>query len=212
MAIKFGNVKGAAKKGIDNLYKFKDGENIIRLVGDVLPRYVYWVKGTDNKDIPFECLAFSREAEKFTNEEEDVVREFFPDLKCSWSYAAQVINVQEQKLEVINLKKKLFQQIISLSEDLGDPTDPENGWDVNFKKEKTGPLAFNVEYTINQLRCKKRPLNEAERALLAEMKPMEEIFPRPTPEAQRKLLEKITSGTTEEGPVPTVEATDDLPQ
>lgn len=212
MAIKFGNVKGAAKKGIENLYKIKDGENVIRLVGEVLPRYVYWIKGTDNKDIPLECLAFSRDAEKFTNEEEDCVREFYPDLKCSWSYAAQVLDISTGKLEVINLKKKLFQQIIALAEDLGDPTDVETGWDIYFKKEKTGPLAFNVEYTLLQRRCKNRALTEDERAVLAGMKPMDEIFPRPTAEAQRKLLEKIAAG--EEAPETSAgpQMTDDIPQ
>jgi hypothetical protein len=212
MAIKFGEVKGSAKKGIDNLYKFKDGENIFRLVGDVLPRYVYWIKGTGGKDIPFECLSFSREAEKFTNEETDYVREFYPDLKCSWSYVAQAIDPTEKKLVVVNLKKKLFQQILTLAEDLGDPTDLESGWDINFKKEKTGPLAFNVEYTLNQIRCKKRPISAEERELLNSMKSLEEILPRPTPEAQKKLLEKIASGEdveTEAKPVAT--ATDDLP-
>ena len=188
MAVKFDNVKGSAKKGIDNLYKFKDGENVFRLVGEILPRYVYWVKGTGEKDIPFECLAFSREEEKFTNSEKDWVREYYPKLNCSWSYVAQAIDPNESKLVVVNLKKKLFQQIISLAEDLGDPTDPDAGWDVVFKKEKTGPLAFNVEYTLNQIRSKKRSLTEEERKLIAEMRPLEEILQRATPEMQNSLL------------------------
>ena len=118
MAITFKNVKGSAKKGIDNLYKFKDGENIIRLVGEVLPRYVYWVKGTGGKDIPFECLSFDRDAEKFTNIEKDYVRDYFPELKCSWSYVVQAIDPAEKKIVVVNLKKKLFQQILATAEDL----------------------------------------------------------------------------------------------
>jgi hypothetical protein len=216
MAVKFGDVKGSAKKGIDNLYKFVDGTNEFRLVGDVLPRYVYWIKGTGGKDIPFECLAFSREAEKFTNEEQDYVREFYPELKCSWSYVAHAIATVDgdKKIVVVNLKKKLFQQIITLAEDLGDPTDVDTGWDIVFKKEKTGPLAFNVEYTLQQMKCKKRPLTEGEKALLADMKTLEEVLPRPTPEAQKALLEKIASGDDiggeEAKATPT--ATDDLPQ
>jgi hypothetical protein len=124
---------------------------------------------------------------------------------------AQAIDTLEKKLVVVNLKKKLFQQILTLAEDLGDPTDINDGWDINFKKEKTGPLPFNVEYTLNQIRCKKRPLTEDEKQLLTEMKPLEEILPRPTAEAQRKLLEKLSTGDDVES-TNTVESTDDLPQ
>ena len=214
MAVKFGDVKGSAKKGIDNLYKFVDGINEFRLVGDVLPRYVYWIKGTGGKDIPFECLSFNREAEKFTNVEKDWVKEYHPEQKCSWSYVAQAFaNVDGvRKLVVVNLKKKLFQQIISLAEDLGDPTNPENGWTVVFKKEKTGPLPFNVEYSLQQLKCKKSPLSAEENEMLKEMKSLEEILPRPTPDAQKALLDKIASGEdVEAAPAQTATATDDLP-
>jgi len=213
MAVKFGDVKGSAKKGIDNLYKFVDGINEFRLVGDVLPRYVYWIKGTGGKDIPFECLSFNREAEKFTNVEKDWVREYHPEQKCSWSYVAQAFATVEgvRKLVVVNLKKKLFQQIISLAEDLGDPTDPESGWTVVFKKEKTGPLPFNVEYSLQQLKCKKTPLSDEEKELLKEMKSLEEILPRPTPDAQKALLDKIASGEDVETAPQAATATDDLP-
>jgi hypothetical protein len=214
MAVKFGDVKGSAKKGIDNLYKFVDGTNEFRLVGDVLPRYVYWIKGTGGKDIPFECLSFNREAEKFTNVEKDWVKEYHPEQKCSWSYVAQAFATVDgvRKLVVVNLKKKLFQQIISLAEDLGDPTDPDSGWTIVFKKEKTGPLAFNVEYSLQQLKCKKSPLSAEEKEMLKEMKSLEEILPRPTPDAQKALLDKIASGEDVEASAPqAATATDDLP-
>jgi hypothetical protein len=61
MALKFGETKGKAVKKSVESYEYKDGENLVRLVGGVLPRYVYWLKGTNNKDIPLEFLAFDRE-------------------------------------------------------------------------------------------------------------------------------------------------------
>ena len=64
MALKFNDTKGSAIKGVESL-TYKDGENVIRILGDVLPRYVYWIKGKNNKDIPLECLSFDREQEKF---------------------------------------------------------------------------------------------------------------------------------------------------
>ena len=67
-----------------------------------------------------ECLSFDRNTEKFNNLEKDWVREYYPDLKCGWSYATQCID--NGKVKVVNLKKKLWEQIITAAEDLGDPT------------------------------------------------------------------------------------------
>lgn len=215
MGMKFTDMHGSAKKGIDNQYKFKDGDNILRLVGDILPRYVYWLKGENNKDIPLECLAFDRVQEKFINAEKDWVREYFPELKCSWSYVSQAIDPAEGKIVLVNHKKKLFQSIKTTAEDLGDPTDFVTGWDVCFKKQKTGPLPFNVEYTLQPLRCKKRPLTPEELELVADLKPIEEIVPRPTADQQKAFLERIKSGGTaqaETADPAAVDSVDDLPQ
>lgn len=198
MALAFGNTKGKAIKNSHEAYTYKDGENTVRLVGGILPRYVYWVKGTNNKDIPIECLAFSREKEKFDNLEVDYVQSYFPDKKCSWSYSINCIDPTDGKVKVLNLKKKLFEQIMSAAEDLGDPTQEDTGWDIVFKRAKTGPLAFNVEYTLSVLRCKKRALTEAERAAVAAAIDIDAKFIRPTAEEVKALCEKIQSGNTDD--------------
>lgn len=214
MAIKFGEVAGKAKKGA-NQYTFKDGENVIRLFGDVLPRYVYWVKGKNGKDIPVECLSFDRNKEKFTNMEKDWVRDYFPELKCSWAYVVQGFDVNEKKAVVVNLKKKLFEQIMNAASDgLGDPTDLDTGWDVVFKKQKTGALAFNVEYTLSVLKCKNRALSDEERELIESATNIDELVPRLSPDDQKKFLEENVLGestnSTEDVP-PELEDVDDLP-
>ena len=56
-----------------------------------------------------------------------------------------------------------MEQILVAAEDLGDPTDPEAGWDVHFKRVKTGPLAYNVEYQLQALKCKPRALDVEEK-------------------------------------------------
>jgi hypothetical protein len=198
MALSFKNTKGKAQSNKVEAYEYKDGENTVRLVGGVLPRYIYWLKGTNNKDIPVECLAFSREKEKFDNVEKDHVNEYFPDAKCSWSYSVNVIDPKQNKVVALNLKKKLFEQIVSAAEDLGDPTDYDTGWDVVFKRQKTGPLPFNVEYTLQVLRCKPRSLTDEERAMAEAAKPIDEKFVRPNEAEVKALLEKITSNTDEE--------------
>ena len=200
MALSFKQTKGKAQSNKVESYEYKDGENTVRLVGGVLPRYIYWLKGTNNKDIPVECLAFSREKEKFDNVEKDAVPEFFPDAKCSWSYSVNCIDPKSGKVVALNLKKKLFEQIVTAAEDLGDPTDYDTGWDVVFKRVKTGPLAFNVEYTLQVLRCKPRALTPEERAMADAAKSIDEKFPRPTEAEVRALLEKITTNQeTDEG-------------
>lgn len=197
MAIAFSNTKGSAIKGAE-AYKYKDDENTVRLVGGILPRYVYWLKGSNGKDIPAECLAFNREKEKFDNKEVDYVPAFFPDKKCQWAYAINCIDPSDGKVKVLNLKKKLLQQIMDAAESLGDPTDPDTGWDVVFKKKKTGPLAFNVEYTLNVFKCKPRPLSQDERAAVEAAEPIDVKVPRPTPEEIKELLTKIQNGDDDE--------------
>ena len=189
MAIQFNQHKGAAQKSSITSFQYTDGDNSFRLVGDILARYVYWVKGENDKNIPLECLSFDRNNESFNNKEKDWVREYYPDLKCGWSYATQCID--NGQVKVVNLKKKLWEQIITAAEDLGDPTDPETGWDVQFKRVKTGPLPYNVEYQLQALKCKNRELNESEMALIADLKSMDEVMPRPTPDAQKELLDHI---------------------
>jgi hypothetical protein len=196
MALAFSATKGKAVKNSHESYTYKDGENTVRIVGGILPRYVYWLKGSNNKDIPVECLAFDREKEKFTNAEVDHVPAFFPDKKCSWSYSVNAL--VDGKVVVLNLKKKLFEQICSAAEDLGDPTDTKDGWDVVFKRQKTGPLPFNVEYTLSVLRCKKRALSEAELTAVAEAITIDAKFIRATPEEVKTTLERITAGAEEE--------------
>jgi hypothetical protein len=198
MALSFKQTKGKAASNKVESYEYKDGENSVRLIGGVLPRYIYWLKGTNNKDIPVECLAFSREKEKFDNLEKDYVPDYFPDLRCSWSYSINCIDPKDGKVKALNLKKKLFEQIVTAAEDLGDPTDYDTGWDVVFKRQKNGPLPFNVEYTLQVLRCKPRALSDQERALADNAQNIDEKFPRPTADEVKALLEKITTQDDED--------------
>ena len=54
MAIQFNQHKGAAQKSSITSFQYKDGDNSFRLVGDILARYVYWIKGENDKNIPLE--------------------------------------------------------------------------------------------------------------------------------------------------------------
>lgn len=196
MALSFNKSKGSAQKSSISSYTYVDGDNSIRLVGDILARYVYWVTGENDKNIPLECLSFDRNEERFNNKEKDWVREYYPDLKCGWSYVMQGLHNGEVK--IVNLKKKLWEQILTAAEDLGDPTDPETGWDVKFKRVKTGPLPYNVEYQLQVLKCKPRALDDDELALVEALKSMDDVMPRPTPDAQKELLDRVRQADTNE--------------
>lgn len=211
--VAFNKTAGGAQKSELRQYQYKMGENSLRLVGEILPRYVYWVTGENGKNIPMECLSFDREKEAFLNEEKDWVRDFYPDLKCGWAYVMQAIDLETGEIKVLNLKKKLLSQIVDLmNEGLGDPTDIEEGWDVYFSREKTGPQVFNVEYTLKPLKCQKgkRPLTDEERELVANMKPIGELLPRPTPDAQNELLKRLTEASPEENTDPDLEEEFDI--
>lgn len=210
MAVAFGKSKGKAASGADH-FKFEDGSNTFRLVGGVLPRYMYWAKTADNKPVPIECLHFNRDTETFDRKEKDWYSELFPyklDASgnpmlgktgepeknfCSWSYSMLCLT-KDGEVKVMGLKKKMFAQIQALAKKLGDPTDLDTGWWVTVEKAKTGPLAYNVEYTVDQLTSSegKRPLTDDEKAAVAEAKSIDALFPRPTPDAQHKFIrEKI---------------------
>jgi hypothetical protein len=191
MALSFNKQTGGAQKSSINTFTYKDGDNKMRIVGDILARYVYWIEGENGKNIPLECLSFDRNAEKFNNAEKDWVREYFPDLKCGWSYAVQVIDPTDGKVKVANLKKKLWEQVITAAEDLGDPTDQSTGWDICFKRVKTGPLPYNVEYQLQALKCKPRALTADELTSISDLKSMDDVMSRPTPDAQKELLDRL---------------------
>ena len=197
MALKFAELEGKAKKSSINQFQYVDGDNVVRMVGDILPRYVYWIKGENAKNIPMECLSFNRSTETFDNKEKDWVKTYHPEMKCGWSYAIQCIDPKDGQVKLLNLKKKLLEQVMLAAEDLGDPTDTETGWDLHFNRKKTGPMAFNVEYQLQVLRCKVRALSEDEKASIAELKSMDEVLPRPSPDAQKELLDRVRAGANE---------------
>ena len=197
MAISFNKQKGSAQKSSMDSLRFTDGDNKMRITGDILARYVYWVQGENGKNIPMECLSFNRDEERFDNKEKDWVQVYYPELKCGWSYATQA--VVDGKVKVVNLKKKLWEQIITAAEDLGDPTDPETGWDICFKRVKTGPMNYNVEYQLQALKCKPRPLTDTERGAVKDLRSMDEVMPRPTAEAQKEFLDRLRDKAASEG-------------
>lgn len=214
MAKGFTDVKGQYQKG-GEYYKWKDGEQALRLVGDIVCRYVYWKKTPDGKNLAFECLGFDRDQEKFTNLEKDWFQAMFPDQKCSWAYVARAIHPDDKsKTILVPLKKKLYQQIQEVAADLGDPTDVITGWDCIVVRTITGSHAFNVEYTLKQLKCKTRELDDVEKGAVEAMPDIDSLVPRQTADEQRAQIDQVffSAGSDTEVDTEAREHFDDVPQ
>lgn len=198
MSLGFNDTNGEAKSSKINYFKFEDGDNIFRLVGGVLPRYVYWNPTPKGVSIALECLGFTRETETFDNKEKDWFNHYFPDIKCKWSYVVQAFN-EKGELVVVSLRKKMFEAIKQNAvKHWGDPTDPDKGMKIVVVKTKTGPKAFNVDYTIDVLGCKVQPLTDEQKELLEESPSIDELFPRQTPAEQKANIERIWFSAEEE--------------
>lgn len=200
--VTFDNLQGQAQKSEVTYMKLADGDNTFRIVGNILPGYFYWIKGQNGKDLPFECLQFDREAERFNQSLPDPVKELGLEdgqgkpIRCGWAYRCQVINKATGKLEVLSLKKGMLQDIITYSKKKGiNPTDFENGVWLTVTREKTGPKAFNVKYTVDPF-CfaNPEPLTDEEKESVEKMKPINDLFPRETAEEQRARLDKHLNG------------------
>lgn len=210
MSIKFTDLQGKAKKAGPERFKPVNGVNKVRIFGSVIPRYKYWLKTRDNTAVPMDCLGFNPDTETFDNKERDVVREFFPDMKCSWAYQSYVIDRNDGKVKLFDHKKKLFESILDTAKKkFGDPTDPEKGWDIVFTRTKTGPHAFNVEYKLEVFELENTALTEEDKTAIAEVDPIENITKLPTPEEQESFIKNYILPKDEPGDDITNELEDD---
>jgi hypothetical protein len=189
------------------------GETRIRLIGDVLPRYIYWVVTKEGKKAPVECLGFDRQSESFSSLVKDPFKEINPEIyseKAQFAYICNVIDRKDGKIKLFDLRATIYRQIVDYvnNNDYGNPADPESGYDISIKKEKTGPLPQNVKYSIIPAR-NNVALTAAEKAL--ELYELDKIYKRPTYEEQKQWLLQNTmyfEGEASDEFKPTEEASD----
>ena len=211
MALNFSEVNGSALKG-GTFFKWTPGLNTFRMVGGILPRYMYWVTGTDKKNHPFECLGFDRDQERFTNVEMDWVQKLVQIKKdgemvpaqCAWSYTCLAFDRDDGKLKVMPLKKKMTEAIIASAAKLGDPTSIDNGYNIIVDRVSTGSQAFNVEYRLDVLAMadsnNKSALTADELAAVEESPDITALTPRESVTDQKTRLYSIlglTEGSVE---------------
>lgn len=193
--------------------KLQLGDTRLRLVGDVLPRYCYWITNKEGNKLPVECLQFIRETESFDNTAEDPFKEIDEDVyneKASFAFVCNVINRATGEVELFDLRSTIYTQIVSyaVNPEYGNPADEAQGYDIVIKKEKTGPLPQNVKYTVIPARSNS-PLTDEEKAL--ELYDLDKIFKRQNYEEQKKwLMDNTFLFTSAAGDEFKAEGVDDL--
>jgi gp32 DNA binding protein like len=171
------------------------GDTKLRLIGDVMPRYCYWVVTKDGKKMPVECLQFDRETESFNPNIKDPFKEIDADVyaeKPQFAYVCNVIDRADNKIKLFDLRSTIYSQIVdyATNPDYGSPADADNGYDLTIKKEKTGPLPQNVKYTVIPAR-NNSALKDSEKEM--ELYDLSKIFKRQTYDEQKQwLLENTT--------------------
>lgn len=207
-------VQKGERREIDRL-TFPIGETKIRLVGGVLPRYVYWVTTTQGKKAPVECLRFIRETEEFDDKQPDPIKEVSEEIfndKPQFAYICNVLPKNEGsgvKIQLCDLKATIYKQILDFAknDEWGNPASKDNGYTLTIKKEKTGPLPQNVKYTVIPSPAKK-PLTKEELEL--DLYEFEKMYKRPTYEEQKQWLLQNTAYFVDESGDEFKETAEDL--
>ena len=208
--------KGEAQLNNLNYAKFGMGTTQIRLVGDLLPGYAYWLKNSLNKDRKFDNLAFNPATERWDSGQPDVVKEFgFTErnekgetvpMKSKRNYQIQILNRASGKLEVMSLSKSMFDSIVAYCRDTG-VTDVGS---LELFIDKTGDQARwnSIRYNLNQVKtmqfnsqpAKVEEARAKDGELLKDMKDIKELFPRPTPEELRAQIQAFLESKPENTP------------
>ena len=183
-----------------------------RIVGDVHRSYCYWIKNAAGKSAKFENLAFDPETETFTSGEQDAIREAgitelnsytkaVGPIRSKRAYAIMVLNRATNQLEVLDLKKSIFDGIINYMQD----AEIEDVESVEWVVKKTGTTWTDTRYELSVLLTQKAnkdteavaAQHEADKEIIAKAKPITELFPRETYEKQKKRLQTFLAAAPE---------------
>ena len=104
--VSWDKAKGSAGTGAQRrelqLLNLDIGDNKLRLIGDVLPRYVYWTTTNEGKKMPVECLRFDRQTEQFDDKQPDPFKELDESIwsdKPQFAYVCNVIDRRDNQIK-----------------------------------------------------------------------------------------------------------------
>ncbi len=198
MTVSWANAQGVQtpeRKEVDRLKIDTNSQATVRLIGNVLPRYVYWITTTEGRRMPVECLEFIRDTESFDptakNPFSELPEEVFNE-KPQFAYVCNVFDRGSKSIKLFDLKRTILSAVLEYARnpDWGNPADLKEGYDITIKKEKTGPLPQNVKYTCIPS-PRKGPLTEEEAG--ADLYDLEAMFKRQTYDEQKQWLIQNTT-------------------
>ena len=208
-----GNTGGNSQRREVQRLSLGIGDTKIRLMGDVLPRYVYWITTNEGKKMPVECLRFSRATEQFDDTQPDPFKELdeaiFAD-KPQFAYVCNALDRTDGQIKLFDLRATIYRQIVDYASnpEYGNPADESTGYDITIKKEKTGPLPQNVKYTCIPARASVA-LTDEEKTL--EKYDLDRIYKRQTYDEQKQwLLQNTAYFVGEAGDEAIAEGVEDL--
>ena len=97
--------QGSSERKEIQRISLQNGDNKIRLVGEVLPRYVYWLTTKEGKRMPVECLKFDRNTEQFSGTEDpfdEISADIYAD-KPQFAYVCNVIDRNDDQVKLFDL-------------------------------------------------------------------------------------------------------------
>ena len=127
-----GNTGGNTQRREVERLSLQIGDTKVRLIGDVLPRYVYWITTNEGKKMPVECLRFSRATEQFDDSQPDPFKELdeaiFAD-KPQFAYVCNALDRSDGKIKLFDLRSTIYRQIVDYASnpEYGNPADDTTG-------------------------------------------------------------------------------------
>ena len=209
----FLQVTGEAAKNNVNYAKFGFGTTQIRLVGDLLAGYCYWINNAAGKKMKAPNLGFNPQTESWIPGAVDPVKEFglteknekgeTVPLKSKRDYNINIINRASGKAEVMALSKTMFDAIVAYCRDTGvtDPTKLELFIDKTGNAAQWSSIRYNLNVvktmTFNGDQSKIDAARAGDEEILKDIKPITEIFKRPSVEELRANIAAFLGGGQE---------------
>ena len=137
-----GNTGGNTQRREVERLSLQIGDTKVRLIGDVLPRYVYWITTNEGKKMPVECLRFSRATEQFDDTQPDPFKELdeaiFAD-KPQFAYVCNALDRSDGKIKLFDLRSTIYRQIV-------DYAIKQDSSDIHL--EESSPIAIRINSDI----------------------------------------------------------------
>lgn len=158
----WGNTKGEAQSNKVTYMKM-EAQNRIRVVGDIVRKYEYWIRNDKGNSLPFENLDFDRDLEQFVQGNRNPVKELgLPNYlykggvetdnegnvvpaKSKKAYVCPVINRATNQVEYMPLKQGVFDGIKEVMTKLNDPKQMKKFADADYRVKN--PMYVDIIFT-----------------------------------------------------------------